>query len=230
VVVAGKTGGNPVELVKEFEFDEDISLGTVFPSLQDTQFDALVLKRTRMLWLARNVSVRKNAGLWLETDVEFRGIFQPLHDILRDVFAQEHPGLHLEAHLGVEKGWSDDLITTGFTLKGSVDGINRGFGEFLTFRNAVVMLNIVPGKDGDLNTFWGFFGTLHLAIPNSVVPLVLEYKLELKPDTLDISMSFGEGEKWGSVFGVKGLDVSCAAQLIEETFIDTAAWANSLMK
>ena len=208
MVVAGKTGGNPVELVKEFKFDEDISLGRVFPSLQGTQFDALVMKRTRMLWLARDVSVRKKAGLWLETDVEFRGIFQPLHDILRDVFAQEHPGLHLEAHLGVEQGWSDDLIATGFTLKGSVDGINRGFGEFLTFRNAGIMLNIAPGKNGDLDTMWGFFGTLHLAIPNSVVPLVLEYKLEPKEDTLDISMSFGAGEKWESVFGVSGLDVS----------------------
>lgn len=214
MVVAGKTGGNPVELFKEFKFDEDISLGRVFPSLQGTRFDALVMKHTRMVWLARDVSARKKAGLWFETDVEFRGIFQPLHDILRDVFAQEHPGLHLEAHLGIEQGWSDDLIATGFTLRGSVDGINRGFGEFLTFRNAGVMLNIVPGKDGELETLWGFFGTLHLAIPNSVVPLVLEYKLEPKPDTLDISMSFGEGEKWGSVFGVKGLDVSCAAQPI----------------
>ncbi|KAK5652026.1 hypothetical protein OQA88_10929 [Cercophora sp. LCS_1] len=203
----GKTGGNPVELFKEFKFDEDISLGRIFPSLQGTRFDALVMKQTRMVWLARDVSARKKAGLWLETDIEFRGIFQPLHDILRDVFAQEHPGLHLEAHLGIEKDWSDDLIATGFTLKGSVDGINRGFGEFLTFRNAGVMLNIAPGKDGNLDTLWGFFGTLHLAVPNSVVPLVLEYKLEPKSDTLDISMTFGEGEKWGSVFGVKGLDL-----------------------
>ncbi|KAK3365113.1 hypothetical protein B0T24DRAFT_423612 [Lasiosphaeria ovina] len=185
-----------------------MSLGSVFPSLSGTEFDAITLKNTTMTWLGRDVSALKKAGLWFETDVEFRGILKPIHDTLRDVFSQDKPGLHLSAHLGIQQDWTDELIATGFTFKGSIDGINRGFGEFLMFRNAGVMLNVVPGKGGDLDTLWGFFGTLHLAIPNSVVPLVLNYTLEPKTDTLDIAMTFGEGEGWQSVFGVSGLDVS----------------------
>ncbi|VBB81972.1 Putative protein of unknown function [Podospora comata] len=197
-----------MELFKEFKFDEDISLGSIFPSLKGTDFDALTMKNTSMIWLGRDASALKKAGLWFETDVEFRGLLQPIHDVLRDVFAQEQPGLHLSAHLGIQQDYSDDLIATGFTFKGSINGINRGFGEFLTFRNAGVELNVVPSKGVDLETMWGFFGTLHLAIPNSVVPLVLEYKLQPKADSLDIAMNFGGSEKWESVFGVSGLDAS----------------------
>lgn len=150
------------------------------------------------------------AGLWFETDVKFRGIFQPITDVLRDVFSQEQPGLHLSAHLGVADTYSDELIATGFDFRGSIEGINKGFGEFLTFRNAGIQLRVEPGKTNrrDLNTMYSFFGSLHLHIPNSIVPLVLEYTLEPKAETLDIAMSFGSGKRWESVFGVKGLDVS----------------------
>ncbi|RSL71338.1 hypothetical protein CEP51_012060 [Fusarium floridanum] len=207
----------PVELAKKFEFEDDISIGTLFPSLKDGPFDALNLSKTRMIWLAKDATPTMTAGLWFESDVQFRGILQPISDILRDVFAQEKPGLHLSAHLGIADKWSDELIATGFTFRGSIEGINRGFGEFLTFRNAGIQLHVSPGSkdDSDLSSVYGFFGTLHLHVPNSVTPLVLNYTLEPKEETLDITMRFGSGEKWASVFGVKGLDLD------EVTFVTT---------
>jgi len=60
-------------------------------------------------------------------------------------------------------------------------------------------------RSGDTETIWGFYRKLHLNIPN--------YNLELKTDALNISMSFGEGELWRSVFGVSGLNVSRAIML-----------------
>ncbi|GFP57671.1 hypothetical protein TASIC1_0009000800 [Trichoderma asperellum] len=199
----------PVELAKRFEFDDDISIGTLFPSLKDGPFDAINLTKSKMIWLAKDATPTMTAGLWFETDVKFRGILQPVSDILRDVFSQEDPGLHLSAHLGIADTWSDELIATGFTFRGSIEGINRGFGEFLTFRNAGIQLHVAPGKtnNSDLTSMYGFFGTLHLQVPNAITPLVLSYDLEPKEDTLDITMMFGNGERWESVFGVKGLNL-----------------------
>ncbi|KAJ7714868.1 hypothetical protein B0H16DRAFT_1477788 [Mycena metata] len=198
---------SPLQLFKEFKFEEDISLGRIFPSLQNTRFDALVMKNTSMIWLGKDASALKKAGLWFETDVEFRGLLQPAADILSEVFGQEHPGIHLSAHLGIQQEWTNELIATGFTFRGSIEGINREFGEFLTFRNAGINIDVVPDSAGHTATLWSFYGKLHLAIPNSVAPLVLNYKLEPKTDSLDISMAFGEGELWESVFGVSGLNL-----------------------
>lgn len=198
----------PTELYREFNFDEDISLGRIFPSLKGTRFDAITMKNTSMIWLGKDASAAKRAGLWFETDVEFSGLLQPAADVLSDVFGQEKPGIHLSAHLGVQNEWNDELIATGFTFRGSIEGINREFAEVVMFRNAGVMISIVPASVGGTETTWGFYGTLHLKIPNSAVPLVLDYKLDPKPDTLDISMRFGKGERWLSVFGVAGLNVS----------------------
>ncbi len=203
----------PTELYKEFKFDEDISLGRIFPSLKGTRFDAFTMKNTSMIWLGKDASAIKRAGLWFETDVEFSGLLQPAADVLSDVFGQEKPGIHLSAHLGIQKEWNDELIATGFTFRGSIEGINRGFGELMMFRNAGLMISIVPAGLGETKTIWGFYGTLHLNIPNSAVPLVLDYKLDPNPDTLDISMGFGTGERWLSVFGVAGLNVSRATIL-----------------
>jgi hypothetical protein len=187
-----------------------MSVGTFFPSLENGPFDAIDLSNTKIWWLAKDVTRTMTAGVWFQTDVKFRGILQPINDVLRDVFAQEKPGLHLSAHLGVTETFSDELVATGFTLRGSIEGINRGFGEFHTFRNAGLQLEVHPNqtKGSDLTSLYSFFGTLHLHIPNSVIPLVLSYTLEPKKDTLDITMMLGEGRKWESVFGVKGLDVS----------------------
>lgn len=186
-------------------------MGDVIPTLKDTTFDAVTLKKAKMVWLGKDASTNKTAGLWLETDVEFRGLLQPISDVLSDVFGQQHPGIHLCAHLGLEKeytGQGDELKAKNFTLCGSIEGINRSFGEFLMFRNAGIMIHVAPSQLGEFESMWSFLGTLHLNVPNSVVPLVLGYKMEPKDDTLDISMNFGSGEKWESVFGVSGLNVS----------------------
>lgn len=165
-----------------------------------------------MIWLAKDISATKRAGLWLETDVEFRGILQAVADVLSDVFKQEQPKIHLSAHLGIEQSLGgsggEEVKAKNFTLRGSIPGINCGFGDFLMFRDAGTRLEVTPDKVGDLRTAWGFYGTVHLKIPNSITPLVLQYELEPKDETLDISMGFGEGELWRGVFGVTGLDVS----------------------
>jgi hypothetical protein len=202
---------NPLELYKEFVFPDSISVGDVVPSLKDTTFDAVTLKKVTMVWLGKDASITKTAGLWLETDVEFRGLLQPISDVLSDVFGQERPGIHLSAHLGLQKeytGQGEELQAKNFTLCGSIEGINRNFGEFLMFRNAGIMIEVAASQSGEFESMWSFLGTLHLNIPNSVVPLVLSYKMEPKDTTLDISMTFGNGEKWESVFGVSGLNVN----------------------
>lgn len=64
----------------------------------------------------------------------------------------------------------------GFIFKGSINGINCGFGEFFIFCNVGVEFNVVLSKGVDFEIMWGFFGMLYLVIFNLVVFFVLEYK------------------------------------------------------
>ena len=176
----------PIELFWEQKFEEHISVGSLFPSLQGSQFDAVNLTNTSMVWLGKDASRLKKVGLWFETDFQPRGMLQPAADILLDVFEPEKPGIHLSAHLGIQEQWTDELIATGFTFRGSIEGMDRGFVDFLTFRIVGIMINIAPGKKGQSETLWIFYGKLHLNVPNSVVSFVLNYNLESKTDSMGI--------------------------------------------
>jgi hypothetical protein len=116
----------------------------------------------------------------------------------------------LSTHLRVTETFSDELVGTELTFRGSIEGIDRGFGEFLTFRNAGLQLGVHPNqtKGSDLALLYSSFGTLYLHILNSVIPMVLSYTLEPKKHALDITIMPGDSRKWESVFGVKRLGVS----------------------
>jgi hypothetical protein len=224
----------PVELYKEFKFDEDISFGRMFPTLKGTRYDAFVLTNTVLIWLGKDASESRKAGLWFETDILFQGMLSPVAEILHDVFRQEKPGLHLLAHLGLQRDLNDEMVASGFKLRGSIEGINVDFSDILMFRNASITIDVAPDKMHGTQTFWSFGGTLHLNVPNSAVPLVMEYNMVPRSESLDMTLKFGVKERWSGVFGVSGLNVSSRTidQELELTLIqlDQVIFETSFIK
>jgi hypothetical protein len=186
----------------EFKWDTDITIGDVFKSLKDTRFDAVTLRNTLLVFLGKDINEFKKAGVWFETDVEFRGILQPISDALKTIFGQERPGIHLSAHLGLKFEPDNSLVADGFTFRGSIEGVMAKFGPLVQFRNVGIEISV---KNSDIN--WGFVGSMDLKVPNSVVPLVLDYQLFPDTETCRMAMALRKNEKWHDVFG-SGINVS----------------------
>lgn len=125
---------------------------------------------------------------------------------MRDVFGVKEPAIHLSAHIGTGRAWDDSLVASGFTFNGSIQGVFADFGSLVQFRNIGIELSIKDVVSAELA--WGFVGIVDLKVPNSVVPLVLQYDLVPDSESCRLSMGLKEDEAWNDVFGVSGFNVS----------------------
>ncbi|CAK7232399.1 hypothetical protein SBRCBS47491_008256, partial [Sporothrix bragantina] len=189
-----------------------LSASTFLPSLKDSPLDSIALENLRFTYSEVSFDTRQSAGLYLETDVVFCDDLQPVADILRDFFRQEHPALHVSAYLGSERNWILPLSTVEIVLRGSLEGTNVNVLDVLTFTRVGVEVGFCQRADDD-NTggsawrrTYGFFGDLHLKVPGSVVPLQVQYKLTVGTGHYILFVLLKDDE-WKDVFGVNGLSL-----------------------
>lgn len=199
---------HPYQEVVQFSAGQ-ITIGSVLPSLKDDPFDAIVLQNTELCYSVVPLSVYELEGLYLETDLMFKGPLQPLQDVIRDVFNQERPALHVSAHLGMSRDWMMPHAPPRLVLRGSFDDCSVKLWDILEFTQLGVELTLDQTRDEDsgMNIGYGFFGKVDMTMPGSVVPLKAEYLFRVMDERYMISVTLKDDD-WKDCFGIKNLTLS----------------------
>ncbi|PON25175.1 hypothetical protein TGAM01_v205861 [Trichoderma gamsii] len=186
-----------------------ITIGSVLPPLKDGPFDAIVLENTELCYSVVPLNVYELEGLYLETDLLFKGPLQPLQDVIRDVFNQERPALHVSAHLGMSRDWMIPYVPPRLVLRGSFDDCSVKLWDILEFTQLGVELTLEQARDddGEMNIGYGFFGKVDMAMPGSVVPLKAEYLFRVMDERYMLSVTLKDDD-WKDCFGIKNLTLS----------------------
>ncbi|KAF3908877.1 hypothetical protein AA313_de0203343 [Arthrobotrys entomopaga] len=189
------------------------SLGAFFPSMKGYSIDAIELENVTLSYLACTVDDLEYTGIYLQSDVIFTGVLQPISDVLHEYFGQQHPSLHLSTYLGAIRDWNSFPSINQLTLTGSIERMSAKLFDVLEFTRVGVELLIDANHDlstGSSKWYfgYGFFGDVNVSVPGSVVPLQCHFHLQKLPSTYLLSITLKD-EEWKEVFGIKGLNLSC---------------------
>jgi hypothetical protein len=190
---------------------QSISLGKVIPALNGTAADSIALENLQFAFSEFNFGPIHQAGVHFETDILFQGALQPVSDILRDFFGQKKPALHFRAYMGSRRDWRRVAIPGSLTLQGSLEHTSVKVLDLLEFTQIGIELSMTQTLDFNTGKFrwrldYGFFGSLNLEIPGSIVPLQATYMIK-KIDRCYLLCLTLTDEEWTDVFGIHGLTV-----------------------
>ncbi|KLO19379.1 hypothetical protein SCHPADRAFT_935442 [Schizopora paradoxa] len=182
-----------------------VSLGDLLQDLRGTPLDAIALKQVQLCFARRCFDPRRPAGVYFETDVEFKGVLQPVSDFLRDFFKQEEPAIHFSAYIGEHRGWNRVAVPSTLLLRGSLEGISLNLFDVFEFKTiGVELLGHKQGGAWDMG--YGFFGEVNLTVPKSTMPLQVTYLLRKCGPIWTLALRLKDDE-WKDCFGVKGLNL-----------------------
>jgi hypothetical protein len=206
---------HPYNEVVKIAPNGNVSLGTLLPSLKNSEWDVIALKNPEFGFL-EDVSlvggVTRFEGLYFDTDIVFQGALQPVSDFLRDFFGQEDPAIRLSAWLSPERHYSKAFTPTSFVLKGSLEHVCVNVLDILTFREIGLELSgyqsyNVATKENDWSFGYGFFGQLDLSVPGTVAPIEVGYYLQKQATSWLLQIHL-QNDEWTDIFGIKNLNVS----------------------
>ncbi|KAI1759626.1 hypothetical protein GGR53DRAFT_527038 [Hypoxylon sp. FL1150] len=195
---------------------EQISLGTFIPSLEGSEWDMIRLNNMILGWQHRTSRGRartiRQKGMYLETDIAFQGVLQPVSDFMRDFFRQEHPSLHVMAWLGSTRTYDKVDQPASLILRSTLEHISVNVLDILEFRE--IGLELTAHQEYDMyeqKASWrfgyGFLGLVNVNVPGTAIPLQAEYCLRKEYKSWMLALRLTDDE-WTDVFGVKGLKLS----------------------
>ncbi|KAF4337443.1 hypothetical protein FBEOM_8672 [Fusarium beomiforme] len=202
------------EVVKISTFQE-LSLGTLMPSLKGTTWDMIRLQDTILGWRATSSNLAtgvQQRGMYLETDVIFQGALQPVSDFFRDFFQQDQPALHMSVYMGSKRTYDKFDMPSDLTLRGSLRHLSLNILEILEFHEIGVELTAhqsydIIEKKQQWHFGFGFFGKLNIAVPGTAVPLQVDYYLRKRHQSWFLVVRLRD-EEWTDVFGCKNLKLT----------------------
>jgi hypothetical protein len=188
-----------------------LSLGSLLPELKGSPLDAIALQDPQFGFAERTFDLARPAGLYFETDIVFQGPLQPVADFLKDFFHQGSPAIHFSAYLGQVRDWNHLFAPSSFALRGSLEHVSVKILDVLEFTCIGVELSGTlrlshNSGDSKWEFGYGFFGSLNLSVPGSVVPLKVDYLLRKEYSSWLLWLTLTD-ENWENCFGVKGLNV-----------------------
>ncbi|EGX50856.1 hypothetical protein AOL_s00054g942 [Orbilia oligospora ATCC 24927] len=188
------------------------SLGAFFPSMKGYSIDSIELENVTFSYLAYEVDQFELTGVYLKSDVIFKGALQPVSDFLHEYFGQENPSIHFSTYIGAARDWGSFPSVNQLVLTGSIEHMSAKLFDFLEFTRVGVELLMDSKTDlARRTTRWefgyGFFGDLNISVVGSLVPLQCHYHLRKFSQSYLLSVTLRDDE-WKEVFGIKGLNLS----------------------
>lgn len=190
---------------------EELSLGKLFPGLKGSAWDLIRLNNSHLCLQESATAYSSQNGMYLETDIGLQGALQPASDFLRDFFQQEKPAIRFSGWLGSERCYNEIACPPSMVLRGSLDHVCVNILDTLELHRIGVELQVQEVLDKELGEMqwkfgYGFFGTLHLSVPATAVPLKVDYKLQELNKEWQLSLTL-QNDEWTDVFGIQGLTV-----------------------
>lgn len=197
---------------------DNLYLGELIPSLDRSVLGGIHLRSSKFTY-TNSYGPKRSPGLRFETDVMFEGELMCVSDTLKQLFNQEKPALRVSGLVALDRDWNSLFVPAGFTLSGSFEHMSVKLGDFIEFTSVGVDLTTSPAvemvpKFRQYHRFsYGFFGTAHMKVPASVVPLSLRYYLRKDAGLYNIHLDISDDE-WKDVCGVRGLNVSISGWFV----------------
>ncbi|KZS92230.1 hypothetical protein SISNIDRAFT_455988 [Sistotremastrum niveocremeum HHB9708] len=191
--------------------DEDLKISTILPAFAGTKFDIFDFKETTFTFQNLQLDKSKDVGLTVEADIIFDQSYGKIHDVLSKFLGVADPTLHVKCTFGIGQDWHKPLRMSSFALEGVFPNIQASPFSGITFTSIgarLIGFHCVSysSKKGSSKAYgYSLFGSMHLDIPNSAVPLALSYDISEMSDILTLSAEIDS--PWENAFGVKSLTI-----------------------
>ncbi|KAF3935290.1 hypothetical protein ABW19_dt0205397 [Dactylella cylindrospora] len=191
---------------------DTLSLGKLIPSLADNEdLNAIQLKNLQLSYVAALTAVT-TPGVWLDTDVVFSGPLQPISDVLRDVFGQKQPALHMRAHISKYLDWKKIPRPPGINIWGMLENTSIKIGDLEIIKLGVQLtgeqvLVHIPTPKTVWKFGWGFMGTALMRLPGSVTPFEMSLVVRSSGGFIDFNLDIVGEDVWEDALGIQGFDI-----------------------
>ncbi|KAJ9609487.1 hypothetical protein H2200_005814 [Cladophialophora chaetospira] len=191
---------------------DQLPLASLFPSVADGDFGSLRFENVQFRYDDGVMVNGKESGTWLEGDVVFEGTLQPVADILKSVFNQSDPKLHVELFIGVNRNWTTIQMPGNFAISGLLPDISADFAGLVKFTSLGVTINFttitIPSPYSKKRVIsFSFFGRSLVTVPGSVVPLSMDFTISVDQNIIILNLTLRDDD-WQNAFGIPGLTLS----------------------
>ncbi|KZT52898.1 hypothetical protein CALCODRAFT_458663 [Calocera cornea HHB12733] len=196
--------------------DGDFHLSMVIDKLQGTPFDKIPFRNTTFTYQNYPFDTTKALGWHVEADIIIDESCGAAHDVLSKALRVQEPDLHVHACIGATQNWSTALKIPSFTLDGSFSGISAKICDELTLTSIGLQLlgsramQMYPEPKEVMKYGFGVFGTMHLSVPGSIIPLELSFDITEMAGMATLSADLC-GDFWNDAFGISGLTLTDVA-------------------
>ncbi|KAK6331789.1 hypothetical protein TWF718_002330 [Orbilia javanica] len=191
---------------------DSLSLGKLIPSFSDNEdLNAIQLENIQLSYIS-GMTLKTTPGVWLDTDVVFSGPLQPVSDVLRDVFGQTRPALHMKAYVSTVPNWKKVPKPQGLNVWGMLENISVKIGsmEVTTLGvqiTAAKEIIHVPKLKQVWRFGWGFLGTALMHLPGSVTPLEMTLLVQQSNGFISLDLDVVGDLPWEDALGIRDFDI-----------------------
>lgn len=192
---------------------ERVLLKDLLNGLSGTLFGDVPLKNPSFTYQPVEPESGKISGLHFKAEILFEGALASIHETLKTMFGlKEYLSLSVSGFVAATREWTKPLAPPEMALSGTILGVKAKIGGLLTFTSVGVEFTAVKKAEKVHNhsnyyCMFGFFGSVDLKIPGSVVPLVMDYSLKEEVPGTHVLRLKKETNDWLNVSGFKGLKV-----------------------
>jgi hypothetical protein len=201
-------------LCVEFAYvDGDFHLSSVMRSLEGTAFDKITFRKATFYHQNCNFDESKSAGWHFEAELVVDQNLGGLYQLLTKVLGVTEKTLQVRTALGLVGEWKTHFDPHSFMLNGLLPTVPDAIaqpvpGVRLTTIGvrlmAIRQVRFQPSPESVLRYGFGVYGTMGLSVPDSIVPLPLQYEMRESNGNVQIGATV-VGDIWYKPFGVPGV-------------------------
>ncbi|KAK3332264.1 hypothetical protein B0T19DRAFT_482573 [Cercophora scortea] len=185
-----------------------LKISDYIPSLAGTDFEALELQNTQLVY-NQYTTLTQGAGTWIETDMVFSGVLQPVSDFLRNICHQENPAIRVSAFLSTENDWTTPIELGSLRIQGTLPNMSVKLGNILEITQLGISVTLLHVRDRQtLDMKWthsvSFFGQLNIDMPCDMGSMKADFSIVENSGVLCLSATVSEDE--ASTLGFAGIE------------------------
>jgi hypothetical protein len=243
-------GSNTVPRVQQATLTKDLRFSSLVPELAGTAFDEIAFKNVTFFYQNCEFDKTKSVGWHVDAEWAIDASCGMLYNLLRRILGVNQPTMRICGELGPSQEWTAPLACQSIALEGWFASVDAKPAPGLQLATVGVRLfgirgmRYAPQPSTTMEYGFATFGTLHLDVPASQIPLELDYDIYEAGGVAILQARLGT--VWSDAFGVKGLSVRLqvclylntwwlthAQQIYNATFIATLSfdspWASLVL-
>ncbi|KDQ13587.1 hypothetical protein BOTBODRAFT_175576 [Botryobasidium botryosum FD-172 SS1] len=191
--------------------EKDLRVSSILPQFVGKKFDVIDLKDVMFTYQNILLDQTKDVGFNINAEVVIDESYGQIHDVLSKFLKVPDPSLLVHCGLGVGQDWHHPLSVSSLSLQGVFPNTQAEPISGVKFTSIGVRLigseatadtpegSKTSGKDFS----YSVFGSMHLTVPGSSIPLDLDYDITEAGGAVSLSAQLSKD--WEHAFGVPDL-------------------------